>query len=681
MIRERRMRTFVGRRWHRLVEVAAVALHVLGVGLVIRLTAEPLWALALPVAFAVPVAARLMAGRSRSATAVRLSAARGSVPPELNAASPGRPGSPRPLWRAALPLVLAYGVALGRVAISLVARDGGRAVPEPWGAWLDLNLAMAVGLGWTLVVQTRARRDLGRVLGAATLVWALVAYVAKRTHGVTGSDPFAYVLMAVDLATHGTPLHVFPLTSEMNTLGVSLWPIVPVGYGLPDPQTFAANSVWPPGYSVVLALAYRLVGEPALYWTTPLLGIATLAATWWLTTEILATADPWHARAAAGFTVLILATSFQQVDHLLVPLADIPAQLFTVLAVAAALRAARDSSHLLSLASGLCLGVAFTMRYTQALVALPILFIWARRRPRKAMTGLVWTGLAAWIPVAPLFAYHAAALGSPVAVESSELQLFSAANIADSLAGTLTDLLQPNEFLLIVPFGVLGSIELWRRRRGEFVVLAAWVVVIMGFHLPYAALRTRDMLSMFPVLALLTGVGMALVLRVLQARRVMHRALLSALLIGVPLWLRSAPTIEALGAGASYTGFGYLQAAQRQAFASLMELTPDNAVIAATLNNGPVMLYSQRDSVRAGAWTRGEWLRVVDATLTRDRRIFVINDGEDMARPLADLTDGYRLERRGQIQVPYFSADAGSEDRAISLIEILRLEEGAASPS
>ena len=81
------------------------------------------------------------------------------------------------------------------------------------GAQPDRRLWQAAGLG----------------LAAMTGLWAAATYFALRASGVTGSDPYAYVQMAVDLARQGTLLHTFPLAPQIATWNLPTWPAVPVG--------------------------------------------------------------------------------------------------------------------------------------------------------------------------------------------------------------------------------------------------------------------------------------------------------------------------------------------------------------------------------------------------------------------------------------------------------------------
>jgi hypothetical protein len=151
-----------------------------------------------------------------------------------------------------------------------------------------------------------------------------------------------------------------------------------------------------------------------------------------------------------------------------------------------------------------------------------------------------------------------------------------------------------------------------------------------------------------------------------------HAGLAVACLLLATIWLRSVPTLAATGVGARYSGFGYLLPEQRAAFDRLAELTPPDAVVASTLNSGPVMLYAGRESVRPGSWTTSEWLVFVAYILDHRGHMFMLDDGEELARPRDDLQAQYALEPRSELFLPYFSVDAGSVNRPVVLYEVIR---------
>ena len=105
------------------------------------------------------------------------------------------------------PFAILYGVAALRLLIVTVLR---RTAPPA----LDYTWALGFSAAWALLIALTAFRRVRwaaalAALGAAGLMLNLLWGHAAA--GVTGSDPFAYVQMALDLAQHGTALHRFPL--------------------------------------------------------------------------------------------------------------------------------------------------------------------------------------------------------------------------------------------------------------------------------------------------------------------------------------------------------------------------------------------------------------------------------------------------------------------------------------
>jgi hypothetical protein len=236
----------------------------------------------------------------------------------------------------------------------------------------------------------------------------------------------------------------------------------------------------------------------------------------------------------------------------------------------------------------------------------------------------------------------------------------------------VTGLLSGNEFLFLLPFGLVGAVWLWRSARWTLLPLATWTLILLGFHLPYAALRLRDVLSIFPALALVIGAGMAATFEVSTRARYRAVQLLATCTIAIAFLLRTSPTLEEAGPGVRYNGFGYVLPEERRAFADLADLTPSDAVIASTLNGGPIMLYAERDTVRPDAWSSSEWLAFVAYEFDSGGRVFLLDDGEQLARPLADLEGEYTLDRVAELRAPYFSSDSGSYSRDVALFEVSR---------
>jgi hypothetical protein len=617
------------------------------------------------------------------------------------------------------PFAVTYAVIGLRLLIAVIARARGFVadsliVPDPWGGPLNIDLAITVSGVWALVAQSGPTMQafgkrahwaavLGCLLLGVALTWAALTYFNLRTSGVTASDPYAYVQMAVDLAQRGTLLHTFDLAPSAAEWGrLTLWPLVPIGYRSPDPPSGMAATVWPPGYSAFLAAAYWLLGEPGLYLLTPLLGLITLLALWFLCHEAL---HDWPSALrflTAGLAVLILATSYQQIDRLVVPMADIPAQLFSTLVVLLALRGARRQSLPLVCLSGLCLGVAFAIRYTQVLLAISILTaVWVYlRRPHtwpELLRPLTWAGVSAGLAALPVFWYHQGAFGSPFGVGSGELALLGWAHVPATFARVAGELLQPKEFLWVIPFAAWGAYRLWRNSREASLALLAWLLAIVPFHLLYQALRLRDLLSIFPVVALAAGVAMAEVLagrwspvppspqpsplegegagvpsprkgegRVRGEPRCVAR-ILAPVLVVAALWARTATTWQ-LPASTDFYTFGYLFPDQRAAFDTMAGLTVPNGIIAASLNSGPIGLYANRTAVRPGYWSQDEWLSFVAHVMADGRTVYVLRDSAELDRPLRALESRYRVIQIAWLSVPYFpQGDGPSINQAVAL--------------
>jgi len=643
--------------------------HLLGLLAIVRLTHRPLWLGLIPVLLVQPMALSWRLKRGY------------------------------PLAESLSPLLIAYLVVVLRLLVAIVARfqgltSGALVVPGPWGGMLNLNIATGLCAAWALMAQAgptaeafgrRAHwtRVLGMALALLTLAWAAVSYLTVRTHGVTGSDPYAYVQMAIDIAGHSAPLHTFPLASRVAGWGLPVWPVAPVGYGPPHPGTGVAATVWPPGYSAWLAIGYAAGGEAGLYILTPLLGLAALAAVWWLCLEVLRTwAGSWRF-LAAGSAVFVLATSYEQVDRLAVPMADVPAQLLTILTVYLALRTIRGQPLLFASLTGACLGVAFAMRYTQVLLGFCVLLIWAfnfypcRPRPWRVMIQVVACfGIAAWLVALPVLCYHQAAFGGPFRVGgAAELALFSWKHIPRTLATMLNNVLTAHEFLYLIPFMVWGVIQVWRRAGNVAVALLIWSAVIVFFHLPYPALRLRDLLSVFPVLAIWAGAGMADALFQIQRigrpgrRRVAQVAALGLMIAA--LWTRSQVVLWLPVHARDFHTFGYLRAEQRAAFDTLAGLVHPQGIVAASLNAGAITLYTNRDIARPAYWSEGEWLEFVARALSDGRGVYLLVDGVEMQEPLEVVQSRYQLNQVSSLPIPYFYPGGNSENRNVPLYEIV----------
>ncbi|MFZ1551708.1 MAG: hypothetical protein WAV53_09965 [Anaerolineae bacterium] len=592
-------------------------------------------------------------------------------------------------WLAGLlPMTYPALIAAVRLALpsGLEAQVQANLLPDPWILPFDLPAALLTGLAFTLLclgslillpANSSQRptlapdRALALVILVTILLWAARLYVGQRTAGVSASDPYAYAQMAVDVAGTGSPLHRFTLFPALHDAGVPWYPMVHVGYALPLDAAGTAATVWPPGWPLLLAVPYRLWGEPALYLTAPLLGLLAVALSAWFV-HLVAGAEgarlPWTALAGA-LTAWLLATSFEQVDRLLVPMADVSAQIFSLLALACGLWAWRNGARRpmrWGLAGGVCFGLAYLIRHTQLFLALPIaLLVWLapatslRQRLRLAVgfaLGALPLGLAdLW--------YHWRLSGAIWQPESPESFLFSLAHIGRSAAAVLAEALRHNEWGLLWPLTLLGAWYLARRAPRVSAVLGLTVLALLAIHLPYGALRLRDLLSLFPLLALFTAWGAVAVLA--QARAWAVRAvagqIVAALAVAVLIFALAARTYPVLTSPwrPPHASFGFVSAAQRAAFAQVAALTEPDAIIGATLNSGALDLLSDRRSVRPADWTSAQWATVIETLHAQGRAVYLLDDGVDLAPVLEATGRQFGLTPVALLDVPVY----GDPDR------------------
>ncbi len=623
----------------------ALALHLAGLGAVCRYFNLPLWSALLVLAVFLVLPA-LLIGRTHRSLSVETLA----------------------------PLFFLYAVLFARVLAMWIFHT-----PYPYQdestlanvrvLVLQIEPAAIAALAYTFIIQVarlahvRGLLALLLVLGIASLAWFGGETWMHRTRGVTATDPYAYTQMAVDLATRGTLLHAFPLFDAIKDTGIKWYPIEHLGYRLFGDLTGNVATVWPPGGAIALAIAYRIFGETGLYLATPLAALAALLATAWLAWEYAHNQARLARAAIVTLTVALLATSWEQVDRSLVPLVDVQAQFFSVVAIALTLRAMRSNRFILfGVLAGLALGAAYFVRHTQVLLVIPIVFAAWHMPRRNRVRFLLATASAALIVALPDLVYHQQNFGSWLTPESNELALFSLAGITPSAQVIADRFFAGNEFGYLVPFFVYGIYRAGRTDAKKLAVLAAWLIGLVAFHLFYPALRMRDLLPEFPAVALLIAYGIVTAIRDLRASQLAILRLASAPSFFLALLLmltRTQFTLQRIVQPARVT-FGYVTAAQRASFDQIAALTPRDAVIGSVMNDGALDLYAQRATFRPGAWSADELAQFVALMQNAGRRVYVLDDGAETSAARRDLASRYAVQPIAVFDVPLFSVVDGT---------------------
>ncbi|MCC7358752.1 MAG: hypothetical protein IT317_04715 [Anaerolineales bacterium] len=551
----------------------------------------------------------------------------------------------------------------------------------------SLGYTGAVGLAaaWITFILLRGVHLLpAAALGAGALaLWGWAGQLWRLAPaGVTGSDPYAYVQMAVDLVQHGTLRHSFPLAVLAEQLGLPTLPATHVGYVLPNAHGLAPT-VWPPGYSVLLAAAYRLFGEPALLYSSVPVALAAATLTWALACQLLPPGSKQLSRAAAALAVFALATSAEMFLRLSIPLADGAALVFTALAVVATLAAARRGPAALlgrlaawGALAGAAVGAAYAVRYTQVLI-MPGLALAAwlgLRRPRPRLAFLIPFAAAAALVALPDVLYRVNLYGSPFRFGTGELALFSWQALPEALRRLAPEFLAPGEFGWLWPFALLGAACAYRRHRLALGALAAAYGPLFAFHIWYPFVRLRDLLALYAPLAALAGLGAVVAVVWLWRRRgaawtVVRVTVVLVALLGAGWRLRLLQSWDS-----GYYTFGYLRPEQRAGLEHLAALTEPNAVIAASLNSGAVELYGGRPAVRPGhqlqpgaSWTEAQWLTFAAALRAQGRPLYLLMDSAELDAPLAAVRAAYGVTAVAALNVPVYFVGGGSRNATVTL--------------
>jgi hypothetical protein len=596
------------------------------------------------------------------------------------------------------PLLALYTVTTLRLLLALLARalcpacSTSLVVPEPFASWLSFEWTAIFSLVGVIVLQAAQIFPTGYharlatfALAALAILWIIALFPRLIPAGITGADPFAYVQMAVDLATRGTPAHHFPLADLAGRLDIPIYPTLFVGFTIP--QNGEAATVWPPGFSALLALAFKLFGERGLYLLNPALAGLCLLATFILARRTF-NLPTFYALLAS----LLLLTSYEQTVRLSIPLADLAAQLFTTLAIIAAfsnweLVISNWKLGVWALALGLFSALAFVTRYTQLLLApgLLVLLLTHQRNTQYASrlsfdVSRLALFIASFLIIAlPDFYYRARAFGSPFAFAAGELAQFSAADVLPVTLRLLAELAA--DFNVAVPFILVGAIYLVKNHRRTALGLALTLGPVVLFHLPYHYLKLRDLLFIFPTLCALAALGLhrlvanASRLSFDVCRFTPHASLFivhSSLFILLAFrWNTQLPLLNGF-----YT-YGFLNGEQRVHLNSLATLTPPNAVIAGSLNTGAVSLYAQRDTVRPGhllqpgrTWTDSEWSNFAAALHADGRPLYLLMDSEEMIEPANALQSCCRLSPIAELYLPYYYRSGAATNEIVPLYRV-----------
>ncbi|MCE5259172.1 MAG: glycosyltransferase family 39 protein [Chloroflexi bacterium] len=509
------------------------------------------------------------------------------------------------------------------------------------------------------------------------LAWAGWMFATLAARGVSGSDPYGYIQMALDWARTGSFLHRYPLVYDMQRLGINPEAALHIGYRLPLVDGNLASTVWPSGHSWLLGLLARLLGEPAVYWGTPLLALFAIATTGGFAYYLAPFTSPIQRKTAALLASLLVATSFEFVRWTLVHMADISALLFTTACFSLAWLSRRRRGWpalVLAVFCGITLGMAYWVRHTQVAMLLPLLLVLISpaeqdtRRMRFARAAvMLGCALAA---ATPDLLYHRSTYGSFWLPESKELLHYTLRAIPQTTWLLLKQWSSQREFLLLLPWLGIGAVYTFRKERLAGASLVLWLAALWAIQAPYAPLRLRDLLPTLPVLAFFAAVGIVQSVRWLS-RKGIGAAWLLAALVAVLITIRSTNVLY-LVQTRGFNNFGYLWASQRAEFERLDELLPREALVGAGLHSGAVDMYGKRTAFQAALWSSEELLRFAADQTARGRPVYLLDDGTTMSMVINELRSANLLQPAATLHgVPYYFPGGGSDNKDIVLYHVV----------
>ncbi len=308
---------------------------------------------------------------------------------------------------------------------------------------------------------------LGLLLGLYALM--LAAYFVPV---VTGTDDNGYHLAARMLERHGR-FYQTP-TDDLAFVG-RMWVVAEDGNYYPK---------YPPLYPLAAATAMRAFGDLGGLLLSPIFAWSTVLATFLI---CRARKLPRDVSLLGAFVVATapLANSFAvvQVSHA----TSLALLTWGFLLLVLALDPVRERARpWLLVGSGLLLGYAAGVRYTNALLVLPgLVWLWteARHQPQRLAT---WLG--AWlVPCGLVAGYHWRSFGSPLSTAYSlteEQAGFAVSYALENLrlyASTAPVVLAGPVTLL----ALIGWLLVWRRDTRRALVYVAWTVPLILVYLAY----------------------------------------------------------------------------------------------------------------------------------------------------------------------------------------------------
>ena len=391
------------------------------------------------------------------------------------------------------------------------------------------------------------------------------------TPSLQGSDPNGYHVGGRMIEETGWPGRAMP--DPYRFLG-RMWVLSPQGEAFPK---------YPPFYPAMIAVARRIGGPTLSYWINPVAGTLVVAGT--ITLGAAMGLGGWS--LVAGLLIwlcpVLLHHSQHQASH---PTSMALIAWGMAASFAGAGRLPKRGGLLLCTFGGLLVGYSAGVRYTNVLLALPLLVgAWSYAKGRRAQVhAVLGSALGLAFPWLLLGGFHWVAYGAPwntgyaMTAEQGGFSLAGAnRNWPLYSVGFIDSLLGPALALSVVGFGFM-----MRESRKDIPVILAWVLPLSLLYLFYYWAPAKNSISymrfILPV-ALPLAVSAAYALRLI-ARAFGRRGSLLAIALLLVLQLpwavsRGLPILE----GAARTS-----RRQRMEIDAVLDHIPRGSVLIAPMN-------------------------------------------------------------------------------------------------
>ena len=305
---------------------------------------------------------------------------------------------------------------------------------------------------------------------------------------------------------------------QIATQGLGPWHSADPAAYMPDNFLEVRPGEWyskyPVGYPLLLAALYRLGGSSAPFVLNPLCALLLVAGTFALASRLIGSRGAVLAALLAACHPLAFLFGINALSHMSDACCVVWAMYF-------AWKWSEDLRWSDALYAGLLAGYAVSIRYTEALLALPILTLifWRYRQSRaldaaslrRFFLGAALLFAGAILGIVPLAVYNTAAFGAPWNTGyglTHESIAFGFAAFFDH-AATALGMLNSLYFglFLTFPMAIAGLVYLAFRRPRIALFLALWIVPTLVVYIAYywvatktASLYLRFFFSIYPAL-------------------------------------------------------------------------------------------------------------------------------------------------------------------------------------